>query len=169
MKAADYLDYQTKQQNLRKNELGIQEAQARLAQMGEDRKKGTAYAQALTELDKVGDDTDKLSPSSRTLLYTTAAKGLEDALRAHTAAVKADDTDAVDASMEAVRHYGSVLGRLNGAPKPAGAPNGPSANVQKAVGVISHLPKDQQAAQIDASSSLSPAEKQAAKQSLGLK
>jgi hypothetical protein len=121
MKAADYLDYQTKQQSLRKNELGIQEAQARLAQMGEDRKKGTAYAQALTELDKVGDDTDKLSPSSRTLLYSTAAKGLEDALRAHTAAVKADDTDAVDASMQAVRHYGSVLGRLNGTPKSADA------------------------------------------------
>ena len=127
LKAADYLDYQTKQQNLRKNELGIQEAQARLAQMGEDRKNGTAYAQALTELDKVGDDTDKLSPSSRTLLYSTAAKGLEDALRAHTAAVKADDTDAVDASMEAVKHYGSVLGRLNGAPKPANA-QGPAAD-----------------------------------------
>jgi hypothetical protein len=127
MKAADYLDYQTKQQNLRKNELGIQEAQARLAQMGEDRKKGTAYAQALTELDKVGDDTDKLSPSSRTLLYTTAAKGLEDALRSHTAAVKADDQDAIDASMVAVKHYGSVLGRLNGTPKSAAA-QGPAAD-----------------------------------------
>jgi hypothetical protein len=132
IKAPDYLDYLTKQQNLKKGELGIQEAQARLAQMGEDRKKGTAYAQALTELDKVGDDTDKLSPSSRTLLYTTAAKGLEDALRAHTAAVKADDTDAVDASMQAVRHYGSVLSRLNGTPKPGDAQGAPDAKTLSA-------------------------------------
>jgi hypothetical protein len=161
MKAGDYLDYQTRQQNLRKGELGIQEAQARLSQMGEDRKKGTAYAQALTELDKVGDDTDKLSPSSRTLLYTTAAKGLEDALRAHTAAVKADDTDAVDASMQAVRHYGSVLGRLNGTPKPAAAqgsgaaPNG-MVQMQLSNGKVGNVP----AAQVDVFLKNNPGAKQ---------
>jgi hypothetical protein len=138
--------------------------------------------------DKAGNiDLDKISGGSRTVLYEHSAKGLEDASRAMSAAVKkredaqiAGDQEGLDEANQQisalrplVQNYGDTLSALHGKPKaaqPSGAQpqNALSPKVQTAIGVISHLPKDQQSAQID-SSSLSPAEKQAAKQSLGLK
>jgi len=160
MTSSEYLDYQTRVQGLQKGALGIEEAKERLAQLREDRKSGSAYSKALEELDKVGGDADKLSPSSRTLLYSTASKNLEGALRAHTAAVKAEDADAAEISLEAMRHYSGVLSQLHGN-KPA--PNGESgltpAQYSQALSHALTLPPDQAVAEINSAKVFSDADK----------
>jgi hypothetical protein len=65
------------------------------------------------------------------------------------------------------------LGRLQQRQQPTQRPASQtspaqSPNVQKAVGAIQHLPKDQQAGYVDSSTSLTAAEKRAVKQTLGL-
>jgi hypothetical protein len=114
MSASEYLDFQARQQNITKGALGIEEAKVRLQQLREDRKSGSAYSEALAELDKVDGDADKLSPSSRTLLYTTASKNLGDAIRAKTSADKAEDAEAGAAASQAIQHYSGVLSQLHG-------------------------------------------------------
>jgi hypothetical protein len=130
MSPSDFLDFQVRQQNLTKGALSIDEAKVRLAQIREDRKSSSAYGKALAELDKVDGDADKLSPSSRTLLYSTASKNLGDAIRAKTAADKAEDADAQEAANAAIKHYSGVLSGLHGN-KPNAAQDGtPKADVQ---------------------------------------
>jgi hypothetical protein len=145
MSAADYLDFQSRQQNLVKGRLGIEEARERLTQLREDRKSSSAYGKALGELDKVAGDADKLSPSSRTVLYTTASKNLGDAIRAKTAADKAEDAEAQGAASEAIQHYSGVLSQLHGRnPNAAQAGNVPSGMVQVQLpnGQVGNIPSD---------------------------
>ena len=161
MTPSEYLDFQTRTQNLEKGKLSIAEAKARLAQFGEDRKRGTDYSNALKELDKVGGDPDKLSPSSRTLLYTTASKNLGDAIRAKVAADKAEDEEASAAASQAIQHYAGVLSTLHGN-RNSGAQGGNLAPA-KYNQVLSHvmsLPLDQALNEIKSSSTLTDADKQ---------
>lgn len=69
----------------------------------------------LTEFGKVGGDTDKLSPSSRTLLSSTASKNLGDAIRAKTAAATAEDADEKFLGKFAVWIFLTVLAIFTGA------------------------------------------------------
>jgi hypothetical protein len=119
MTPSEYLDYQARVQNIQKGAVGIEEARARLTQIREDRKSSSAYGKALAELDKVDGDADQLSPSSRTLLYSTASKNLGEAIRAKTAADKAEDAEASSAASAAIQHYSGVLSGLHGNKPPA--------------------------------------------------
>jgi hypothetical protein len=161
MSAGDYLDFQLRQQNLQKGALGIQEAQERLKQLREDRKSSSAYGKALGELDKVAGDADKLSPSSRTVLYTTASKNLGDAIRAKTAADKAEDAEAQAAASDAIKHYSGVLSQLHGRnPNAAQGTNLAPQDYDKALQHALTLPADQAIAEINSAKVLSDADKQ---------
>jgi hypothetical protein len=160
MSPSDYLDFQSRQQNLKKGDLAIQEAQERLKELRDDRKSSTAYGAALAELDKVNGDADKLSPSSRTLLYSTASKNLGDAIRAKAAADKAEDASAQEAADEAVKHYSGVLSQLHGRlPAPQASALAPAA-YDKALQHALTLPADQAIAEINSAKVLSDADKQ---------
>jgi hypothetical protein len=161
MSAGEYLDFQLRQQNLQKGALGIQEAQERLKQLREDRKSSSAYGQALAELDKVGGDADKLSPSSRTLLYTTASKNLGDAIRAKTSADKAEDAEAQAAASDAIKHYSGVLSQLHGRnPNAAQGTSLAPADYDKALQHALTLPADQAIAEVNSAQVFSAADKQ---------
>jgi hypothetical protein len=186
MSATEYLDYQSRKQNLKKGALEISKIGAEVTRLQNDTKSSGIYGNALKELngatDKDGNvDLTKVSPGSRAVLYDHSAKGLEDASRAilaaigkRSAAVISGDKDSIDeanqeisALQPLVKTYSGTLNALHGNPPPN--PNQIPPNVKTAVDAISHLPKEQQAGQIDASSKLTPAEKQTAKQALGLK
>jgi hypothetical protein len=186
MSASEYLDYTTKVQNLQKSKLEMTKIGAEITRLQTDTKASGLYGNALKELngatDKDGNvDLNKISSGSRAVLYDHAAKGLEDGSRAMLAAINKrstatqnGDQAAIDEANEEIgalhpiiRNYSGTLSALHGNPAPN--PNQVSPNVKTAVDAISHLPKEQQAGQIDASSKLTPAEKQAAKQALGLK
>ena len=171
MTASEYMDYQVRVQNLQKGSLSIQEAQERLKQLREDRKAGSAYSQALAELDKVGGDADKLSPSSRTVLYTTASKNLGDAVRARVSADKAEDTEAQDAALQAIRHYSGVLSRLHGN-EPNGANGEGGLNPAQYGQALAHaltLPPDQAVAEINSAKVFSNSDKQRLVKDIGQK
>lgn len=161
MSPTDYLDYQNRQQNLTKGALGIQEAKIRLAQLSDDRKASTGYAKALEALDAAGGDADKLAPSARTLLYSTASKNLGDAIRARVAADKAEDPEAQEAAGEAIKHYSGVLSKLHGRNPDAATQQG-GLNPAQYSQALSHamtLPQDQAIAQIQAAKVFSDADK----------
>lgn len=170
MSAADYLDFQSRQQNLVKGQLGIEEARARLTQLREDRKSSSAYGKALGELDKVSGDADQLSPSSRTVLYTTASKNLGDAIRAKTSADKAEDAEAQAAASEAIKHYSGVLSQLHGRnPNAAQGTNLAPVDYDKALQHALTLPTDQAIAEINSAKVFSDADKQKLVKDIGQK
>src|SRR5207249_3857618 len=82
-------------------------------------------------------------------------------LRAHTAAIKAEDTDAAEVSLEAMKHYSGVLSQLHGN-KPA--PNGESGltptQYSQALSHALTLPPDQAVAEINSAKVFSQADKQ---------
>jgi hypothetical protein len=185
MTASEYLDYTTKVQNLQKSKLEMTKIGAEITRLQTDTRASGLYGNALKELNGAADkdgnvDLNKISSGSRAVLYDHAAKGLEDGSRAmlaainkRSAATQNGDQAAIDEANEEIsalhpiiKNYSGTLSALHGNPAPN--PNQVSPNVKTAVDAISHLPKEQQAEQIDASK-LTPAEKQAAKKALGLK
>ncbi len=140
MSPSDYLDYQTRVQNLQKGKLEIAKVGAEITRLQNDVKASGLYGSALKDLtaatEKDGNvDLAKLPAGSRAVLVEHAAKGLEDALRArsaaiekHTKAVDAGDQAAIDDANQSIedatqisRHYGGVLTTVTGNKK-AGAP-----------------------------------------------
>jgi len=148
MSATEYLDYQTRVQGLKKGALEITKIGAEITRLQTDVKASGLYGAALKDLtaatDKDGNvDLSKIPGGSRAVLVEHASKGLEDALRArsaaiekHTKAVDAGDKDAIDEAKQNIedatqisRHYGGVLSTITGnkkasstAYKPADAP-----------------------------------------------
>jgi len=87
MTASEYLDYQSRVQNLKKGALEINKVQAEITRLQTDAKASGLYGAALKDLtaatDKDGNvDISKISAGSRAVLVEHAAKGLEDAGRA---------------------------------------------------------------------------------------
>lgn len=176
MHVADYLDFLTRVQNLKKGRLTTEEASTELNRLQLQLHDEDQYGSALN-----GDlDYGKLSPRDRAALYNRASKDAQNAMRSRSAAQDhlskltqnlagsdpqeiSDARDQLQEATELSKTYGNVLSRLHGNPQPSPV----SPNVQKAVSAIAHLPKDQQQKQID-SSSLTAEEKAAAKKALGL-
>lgn len=133
MSPSEYLDYQTRVQNLKKGALEVEKVTAEIGRLKNDVKASGLYGAALKELsgatDKDGNvDLTKISAGNRTVLYEHSAKGLEDGLRArsaaiekHTKAVDAGDATAIDEAnqniedaTQVVRHYSDTLTKVSG-------------------------------------------------------
>jgi hypothetical protein len=133
MTASEYLDYQTRVQNLQKGKLEVAKVGAEITRLQNDVKASGLYGSALRDLTKATDadgniDLEKLPAGSRAVLVEHAAKGLEDSLRArsaaiekHTKAVDAGDQAGIDDANQSIedatqisRHYGGVLNAVTG-------------------------------------------------------
>ena len=149
MSATEYLDYQTRVQNLQKGKLEIQKVTEEINRLHNEVKASGLYGSALKDLtaatDKNGNvNLGAIPAGSRSVLVEHSAKGLEDALRArsaaiekHSKAVEAADPVAIDEAnqnieeaTQIVKHYSSVLttmtGRITKAPiaqAPGSAPD----------------------------------------------
>jgi hypothetical protein len=178
MHVSDYLDFLTRVQNLKKGQLSTEEAALTLNRLQSQIHDEDLYGSALN-----GDlDYSKLGNRDRANLYARAAKDSQEAIRSRSTALArlaklnstglADQDELNDAkeqlqeASELGKTYAGVLSRLHGNPTPN--PNQITPTVQRAIDAISHLPKAQQATQIDGSS-LTPEEKQTVKKNLGLK
>lgn len=145
MSATEYLDYQSRVQNLKKGALEIQHVQAEIDRLHNDVKSSSLYGEALKALtaatDKDGNvNLNNIPAGKRAVLVEHSAKGLEDALRArsgaiekHSRAVEAGDPVAIDEASknieeatQIVNHYSSVLTTMTGNKKAATGAGGNS-------------------------------------------
>jgi|HubBroStandDraft_2_1064218.scaffolds.fasta_scaffold00832_4 hypothetical protein len=133
MTTSEYLDYQTKLQNLQRTKLETSKIGEEITRMHNDFKASSQYGESLKVLTEATDkngtvDLDKIPAGNRTVLIEHAAKGLEDATRARSAALaqyekakESGDQAAIDEANQNIadttqiaRHYGGVLTVMTG-------------------------------------------------------
>jgi hypothetical protein len=133
MSATEYLDYQSRVQNLKKGALEITKVGEEITRMRNDFKASSQYGEALKALtaatDKDGNvDLEKIPAGNRAVLVEHASKGLEDAIRARNGALaqyekakEFGDQSAIDEANQNIaeatqiaKHYGGVLTTLTG-------------------------------------------------------